>query len=102
MKKLVIGLFILFFSTFCFSEVFNNGEQIVDAFLDHGEYVKIIETKDTIIYYPKDSICYIIIDENDIEITTSFNRKDGYCDSYNIKNWNIFSDAKGNIIITRK
>ena len=102
MKKLVIGLFILFFSTFCFSEVFNNGEQIVGAFLDHGEYVKIIENKDTIIYYPKASICYIIIDENDIEIATSFTENGESNNSYNIKKWNISSDEKGNIIITRK
>lgn len=102
MKKLVIGLFILFFSTFCFSEVFNNGEQIVDAFLDHGEYVKIIEDINNIDYFPKVSICYISIDEDDIEIATSFNEKGGSYNSYNIKKWNIESDEKGNIIITRK
>ena len=102
MKKLFIGFIAIFFTTFCFSEVFKNGEQIVDSFLDHGEYVKVIENKNTINYFPKSSICYICIDENDIEIATSFNRKDGYYNSYNIKNWNIFSDEKGNIIITRK
>lgn len=102
MKKIIILFIVFFFSTFVFSEVFKNGEQIVDTFLDHGEYVKIIENKKNIDYFPKASICYISIDEDDIEIATSINEKDGFSKSYNTRNWTITSDEKGNIIITRK
>lgn len=90
------------FRHFVFQKFFNNAEQIVDAFLDYGKYVKIIENNNNIDYFPKVSICYISIDEDDIEIATSFNENGGSNNSYNIKKWNIESDEKGNIIITRK
>ena len=106
MKKLIISFLFLLTSVSLFADVFPDGEKIVMDFFNYGTVIKIIENQNNIKFIAKSTVSGIKIDEDDIEIATIgyniMNGKNGDSESYNVKRWNIKSDEKGNIVISRK
>lgn len=105
MKKILLVLALLAACSIGFSEVFKDGDKIVENFWNNGNYIKIIKNENNICYFYKPCIAGINIDEDDMEIATMgyniWSGKNEDTVSYNIKRWKIISDENGNIIITK-
>ena len=102
MKRIVL-IALLIVSFRLSAEVFNNGEKISETFLSEKKYIKLCKDNDNVYYIPIDSVIYLCLDEDDFRIVTKHNSSGSdeiiTCD---IKRWNVTTDEKGNIIITKK
>lgn len=81
-------------------------EEIIEKFWTQGSYIRIEKSLNAYVYYNKDAIAGIIVDEDDYKIASLIydvwsGEKEGVS-SFSIKRWNVESDSNGNIIITRK
>ena len=104
MKKILVLSLLMAFAVGAFADVFPNSETIVENFIENGKYIKVIKNQKNIIYFLRQTVSGISIDENDMKIFTigAVDDEEAFDYSYSIKKWKIEQDDYGNIIITKK
>ena len=74
MKKLLLALYIILFSTVCLAE--SKYRKILTKFFDNGKYIVILDKSDAIGFISKSFIVNIIIIDNTMTITYNEGSKD--------------------------
>ena len=106
-KLLMVALVFFALAAYCFAEKQKvadiGGEEIVEKFLRVGDYIKVIESKDNIEYYPKTYVPKIHFDGEDLDlaIIDGFHYGKGVC-GWSVNKYDIKLDESSNIIITKK
>ena len=98
MKKIIIAIALLLFSSFMFAENFL--KEYISEFLNKGSYLLVEDNSDSV-FYPKHTLARLECDSDDLKMIYIDAEDDYETKTFNIKKYLIRLDDNNNIIIKK-